>query len=169
LKKNLALAALAFVLLLGAAQSSNSVPGQLKDIQAQLNDLRPRKFYLTQLDYHADEALSVCAAGYHMASLWEIHDPSNLRYDTELGFQFDDSGSGPPSNIRGWIRTGQTIFNDNPAGHANCNLWTTRSGGSLGTSVALSGSWSSPGVSASPWIAEASACDTGHRVWCVQD
>jgi hypothetical protein len=36
-----------------------------------------------------------CAVGYHMASLWEIHEPSNLRYDTALGFH----------NGRFWIRS----------------------------------------------------------------
>ena len=57
----------------------------------------PRKsFYLTRVTHNASQALSACAEGYHMASLWEIHDPSNLRYDTELGFTTDDSGFGPP-------------------------------------------------------------------------
>ncbi len=108
MKKTLALAAIALVLLLGAAfQSSNSVPGQLKDIQSQLSGLEaqiaslankgPRKFYLTKTLHTGAQALSACATGYHMASLWEIHDPTNLRYNTELGFTSgSDSGFGPP-------------------------------------------------------------------------
>ena len=35
-----------------------------------------------------------------MASMWEIHDPSDLRYDTDLGLTLADSGSGPPSDQR---------------------------------------------------------------------
>jgi hypothetical protein len=65
----------------------------------------PRKFYLTQDGYDGSQALSACAQGYHMASLWEILDPSNLSYDTSLGATVADSGSGPP-NGSGWIRTG---------------------------------------------------------------
>ena len=40
-----------------------------------------------------------------MASLGEIHDTSNLRYDTDLGLTLADSGFGPPI-VFGWIRTG---------------------------------------------------------------
>ena len=44
-----------------------------------------REFYLTQLRHLAGEATTACA-GFHMASMWEILDPSNLRYNTNLGF-----------------------------------------------------------------------------------
>lgn len=77
--------------------------------QAQEQPQRPRKFYLTRTGYTGARALSACTAGYHMASLWEIHDPSNLRYDTELGFVQDDSGFGPPIEF-GWIRTGALLM-----------------------------------------------------------
>jgi hypothetical protein len=107
-KKALAISALPLTLLFGAAfQSSNSVPGQLQAIQSQLSALQaqvtslankgPRKFYLTKPFHKADQALSVCAEGYHMASLWEIHDTSNLRYDRELGLTTVDSGFVPPT------------------------------------------------------------------------
>jgi hypothetical protein len=79
----------ALVILLGSAfQSSNSNKGL-------------RKFYLTRTTHTGAEALSACAGGYYMASMWEIHDPSNLRYDTELGFTRGDSGFGPPSQSPG--------------------------------------------------------------------
>jgi hypothetical protein len=146
LKKHLALAAIALVLLLGAAfQSSNSVPGQLKDIQSGISDLKvqvaslankgPRKFYLTKTFTHTGaETLSACAAGYHMASLWEIHDPTNLRYDTELGFTESDSGFGPPTH-GGWIRTGGAANTVGGAGVGNCNAWKSASGADFGTIV----------------------------------
>jgi len=56
-----------------------------------------RKYYLTQTFHDGNEVLTACAVGYHMASLWEIQDPTSLRYDNILGFNRADSGSGPPS------------------------------------------------------------------------
>ena len=50
-------------------------------------------------------ATSACAAGYYMASLWEIYDTSNLECNTSLGSTLGDSGSGPPG-LNGWVRTG---------------------------------------------------------------
>jgi hypothetical protein len=156
LEKNLALAAIALVFLLGAAfQSSNSVPGQLAAIQSQLSDLKaqvaslankgPRKFYLTKTFHNGAEALSACAAGYHMASLWEIHEPSNLRYDTELGLTREDSGFGPPGGSAGWIPTGfdassGAVF----PGTGNCKTWTSASTPDFGTVVALPIEWGVP-------------------------
>ena len=95
-KKALAISALPIALLFGAAfQLPNTVSAQLTAIQfqiiklqaqvASLADKGPRKFYLTQALHNGAQALSACAQGYHMASLWEIHDTSNLRYDTDLG------------------------------------------------------------------------------------
>ena len=57
-----------------------------------------RQFYLTSALAIGDEALTACAAGYHMASLWEITDLSNLRYNTSLGQASGDSGQGPPTS-----------------------------------------------------------------------
>ena len=90
-KKALAIGAVPLALLFGAAfQSSNSVPAQLQAIQSQLTGLQaqlaslankgPRKFYLTQTTHNGAQALSACAPGYHMASLWEINEPRT--YDT---------------------------------------------------------------------------------------
>jgi hypothetical protein len=104
-KQALALSAVPLAMLFGAAfQSSNSVPAQLQAIQSQLNALQaqvtslankgPRKFYVTKTTHSGAQALSACAEGYHMASLREIFDTSNLRYDTELGGTTDDSEEG---------------------------------------------------------------------------
>ena len=173
MKKTLALAALALVLLLGAAsQSSNSVPGQLKEIQSQLNDLRPRQFYLTQTPYNGAEALTACAVGYHMASLWEIHDPTNLRYNRALGAITEDSGFGPPSLQFGWIRTGTHPSSNISSipGRANCSAWTSDSLAQDGTKAELPDTWNSPaGLLVAPWIVSTAACGSGVPVWCVQD
>jgi hypothetical protein len=187
LKKNLAPAAIALVLLLGSAfQSSNSVPGQLKEIQAQLSNLEAqvasiankgtRQFYLTKTKTHkGNEALSACAMGYHMASLWEIHDPTNLRYNTDLGFTFDDSGSGPPTgSSQGWIRTGSTTGVSPFTGTANCNAWTSADATNFGTVISLTNAWTIPSTASfttavGPWIAGAASCGAVESVWCVQD
>ena len=65
-----------------------------------------RSFYLTQTEHTGSQALTACAEDYHMASLWEILDPSNLRYNTELGYTRADSGSGPQSHMDSLAQAG---------------------------------------------------------------
>jgi hypothetical protein len=71
--------------------------------------------------FDGNETLTACAKGYHMASIWEILDTSNLSYNTDLGVIVDDSGSGPPNAIEGWIRTGD-VTSDH---FTNCKAWTS--------------------------------------------
>ncbi len=128
-----------------------------------------RRYYQTTTTHNGSQALSACAAGYHMASLWEIHDTSNLEYDTALGLTRDDSGSGPPGGS-GWVRTGFGSSNSPVAGEGNCVAWTSSSENDNGTFVGLGSLWSAPPQTViDPWIADAVACDTQFRVWCVQD
>jgi hypothetical protein len=130
-----------------------------------------RGYYLTStLFVDGGHALSACVSGYHMASLYEIHEPSNLRYDqdpagdgTNLGYTELDSGQGPPATRQGWIRGGI------PSPDWNCAAWTTNSSASLGAVVDLAGFWDSPGVAVSPWEYTRMTCDQTLRVWCVQD
>jgi len=49
-------------------------------------------FYLTTTTHDGDSALTACGPGFHMASLWEIHDPSDVEYDTTRGLTSADSG-----------------------------------------------------------------------------
>jgi hypothetical protein len=107
-----------------------------------------------------------------MASLWEIFDTSNLRYNTQLGATAQDSGLGPPSISglsEGWIRTGWSASNSETVGFGNCNAWTSASVDDSGTVVHLDFSWDSTGVRISPWNAFTTVCSSGPRVWCVQD
>lgn len=131
-----------------------------------------RKFYLTRSIHDGNEALTACTPGYHMASLWEIFDPTQLRYDTSLGLVLQDSGSGPPSGF-GYVRTGMdTIFLSNPFGTPpNCRSWTSDDGAQHeGTVVSLTSSWLSPtGSALSPWQASVTVCSDPARVWCVED
>jgi hypothetical protein len=130
----------------------------------------PRRFYLTNSWHKGNEALSACATGYHMASLWEIHDLSNLKYDTTLGFTRSDAGSGPPANSYGWVRTGWDANETNLPGSSNCNAWTSESPFGEGTAVALHPRWSATdGSVISPWTAVGGLCFEPFRVWCLQD
>jgi hypothetical protein len=129
----------------------------------------PRKFYVTQTNHDGSQALSACASGYHMASLWEILDTSNLRYDTQLGLTRADSGSGPPTAF-GWIRTGHVAAITDFAGFGNCNAYTSADSSHRGTIVTLSPvEWNSPARVVSPWDAASFECNLPLRVWCVQD
>ena len=120
------------------------------------NAKTPRKFYLTPTEHDGSQALSACAAGYHMASLWEIHEPSNLRYDTDLGATLDDSGFGPPA-LPGLVRTGgDAIFT---FGRPNCRAWTRNSANDSGTIANLN--FDLP-TEVSPWRVSSSVCSTPH-------
>ncbi len=124
----------------------------------------PRQFYLTpSAAFQGDQALTACAPGYHTASLWEIHDPSTLRYNTTLGYidPSADPGLGPPVDTQGWIR--------GLAAGENCQGWTSASGGEFGSSGFLVGFWSLPINRTQPWNGGGVPCDTMNRVWCVQD
>jgi hypothetical protein len=69
-----------------------------------------RQYYLTAAGtyYDGSQATTACAEGYHMASMWELLDVSNLIYNTTLGFQHSsgDQGDGPPAHADGWVRSG---------------------------------------------------------------
>jgi hypothetical protein len=126
----------------------------------------PRRFYLSN-SVSGAEALTACAAGFHMASLWEIHDTSSLRYDTTLGSTRDDSGGGPPQS-HGWVRTGNQSSSTATPGQGNCENWTSTSSVSAGTSVRPVAVWFFPEASF-PWEAFASSCSSLAGVWCVED
>ena len=105
-----------------------------------------------------------------MASVWELVDPSNLRYDTTQGFSQDDSGSGPPTLAGGWVRTGGEADEAGVPGTSNCNAWTSSNPFGEGTVVALPRIWNATDVSVvHPWFAGGEICAEPTRVWCVQD
>jgi len=142
------------------------------DIVGYFSKAEPRKYYLTK---EADaktggEALTACATGYHMASLWEIFDTSNLSYNTSLGETKADSGSGPPV-LFGWIRTGRFSWGaDQIGGLANCLVWTSSAQEDFGSVVeASSPSWEDPATTVSPWRGHAFSCNNSFPVWCVED
>jgi len=129
-----------------------------------------RKFYLTQSTVQGANADIACAAGYHMASLWEIFDTSNLQYDTTLGVTAVDAGAGPPAVVTGWIRTGNAPSGTSAApGEANCNAWSSSFSTDIGSFAGLPGTWHVAGTRIDPWVGDAVTCDVAKRVWCVQN
>ena len=134
-----------------------------------------RQYYVTETQYNGDEAdgtdgngLGVCEPGYHFASLWEILEPSNLKYDTSRGATQDDSGQGPPlqfSSVGGWVRTGFITDTGGPGG-ANCVLWT-EAGDTSGTVARLNlTQYKDTGI---PWQVFPRQCALTASVWCMQD
>lgn len=146
------------------AESSTSAirPEQRKGI----ND---GDFYLTDTNYLPTEALNACSPGFHMASLWELIDVSNLVYAVNHpdAHTRPDSGQGPPSDWNGWVRTGGASSPSASAGVGNCSAWTSSS--NYGTSVKLGTDWPSTPTQIGPWIATAFDCNLVGPVWCVAD
>lgn len=130
-----------------------------------------RRFYLTlNGDFDGSEASTACDPGFHMASMWEVIDPSNLRYDTTRGVLGMDSGSGPPNLTGGWIRTGVNSDVFGGAGGTSCLGYTTTTGS--GTAANFSRAWDAspaPDPDLPGWSAFEFDCDQNYRVWCVED
>jgi hypothetical protein len=131
-------------------------------------EARTTKYYLTPGIFQGDAALTACSPGFHMASLWEVRDPTNLQYDTIRGYTLADSGSGPPTERWGWIRTGNSSASYGGGGVSNCAAWTTNAGPpAYGTFAQLVGEWNLASSPISPWAANEISCDTALHVWCV--
>ena len=136
---------------------------------------RRRQYYLTEDSFKGSKpsgsngsGAGVCANGYHFASLWEILDPSNLKYDTVLGDDRLDSGKGPPSFTLGWVRTGSSSYNRPSPGRANCSNWEFESG--FGTVVSLTTNWTdSSNRDIFVWDAALQSCSQIVQVWCMEN
>jgi hypothetical protein len=139
---------------------------------------RLRRYYLSATRGSGGGARSQCAPGFHMASLFELTEPSHLSYDGQNGYSRGpqaDEGGGPPTLVDGWIRSG---YDGNPAmssaGEANCNAWTSSSGSSNGSLAHLNANWqfSSPdpaGTATWPWQTSTAGCGGTQYVWCIED
>lgn len=127
-----------------------------------------RGYYLAKDWYLGSVASTACTSGYHLASLWEIQDTSNLKYNTNLGLMLDDSGEGPPSYLGGWIRTGYGSASSSTPGIGNCFSWTSSNNSHSGTVVYLPLDWS-VGGNFNNWYVYGQQCDATMHVWCVED
>lgn len=130
-----------------------------------------RHFYITNTNVNGSQAAAACAEGYHMASLWEIHQVSGLIYaNTHPAAKLRaDNGSGPTAGWWGWARTGYDSSVTNTAGRANCGNWTSATSGEYGTLVRLPDNWTASATVISPWEAQTWSCSGTAPVWCVGD
>jgi hypothetical protein len=138
-----------------------------------------RRFYLSPVPVDGANASTACTTGFHMASLWEVHDPSALFYDPVNGQTAGDAGQGPPSGYvaagggffgaPGWIRTGYSNFSVGIAGLANCSGWSTASPMLYGSAVVLDAGWEAAAFRVSPWQTQRMSCNSPIAVWCVED
>lgn len=128
-------------------------------------------YFLTPETYSADQVLTACGDGFHMASIFELADPSYLVYDSTRGLQTDDSGWGPPLSADnppltryGWVRTGAV------SGDENCDLWTSTSEEAFGSVAGARFDMSelTPGWSVLVNILGPD-CSQQMRVWCIED
>ena len=129
-----------------------------------------QQFYLTKQAFPGDEALTACTTGYHMASLWEILDTSNLRYNTTLGFTRDDSGQGPVIGAGGWVRTGFSNDTSSTPGKGNCDGWASSDSDDYGTAAYLPYLDWTTGGDVGVWKTETDQCNASWwSVWCVEN
>ncbi len=154
---------LTYLVLAGESASAS----EMEAAQAASTDTR--QFYLSLATVDGAGAPTACAAGYHMASLWEIADPSNLVYNTALGRIKPDSGQGPPTAQPGWVRTGNDSHGALPSGNANCNAWTSNLTGLKGSAVHLPLDWTAGAEAMGVWVATTEDCSYGDPVWCIED
>jgi hypothetical protein len=127
-----------------------------------------RKYYLTKNTFKGADADTACANGYHFASIWEILDTSNLKYNTELGFISDDSGMGPSTERGGWIRTGYYDSGSSIAGYGNCNVWSRND--VYGTYALLNDNFNNLEENIGPFRTVGGSCNLNNvHVWCVED
>jgi hypothetical protein len=151
--------------------AGGSVLGQEPETVAPTATGGGRLYYLTVLNtYHGNDAPTACAAGYHMASLWEIVDPSSLTYawDHPSAYTLADSGRGAPT-AGGWIRTGTPSSGTGTPGIGNCLAWTTDSNASYGTAAYLPNNWGIAVQITAPYYPDTTFCSIPSRVWCVSD
>ncbi len=130
-----------------------------------------RRFLVTNVNANGDEPLAACPAGFHMASLYELHDVTTLIYasDHVSATVRGDQGAGSAAGWWGWVRTGGQSSGSNTAGVANCMVWTSGAEGTYGTLVQLDLAWTGAGSAISPWRSQTWACNGPAPVWCIED
>jgi len=138
-----------------------------------------KRFYITDRTtlFAGDSALTACSSGFHMATFFEISEPSSLVYawDAPNAWIRNDSGVGPPCG-EGWVRTGFTSSGQSTPGLGNCALWTSDAQGEFGTDVRLNCDFTNPTgggsydqILGTPWVTTVFECSTELQVWCVED
>jgi hypothetical protein len=164
---------LAMLLLIQAARAlASQLPAENEPAETFLYLVgQPRHFYVSMTNVSGDDAINSCADGYHLASVWEILDVTDLVYasDHAAAKLLTDQGSGPAAGWWGWARTGGAASVANVAGRANCNAWASSTSGEYGTLVRLNPDWTDSATTISSWEAQTWSCAGTAPVWCVSD
>ena len=159
--------------------SANATNGAVSTLHATGNDVDPPKhktYYLTATSFTGGGAITACDSGFHMASLSEIRDPSNLQYAI-VSIPVHEA---PPSTVEsshklnhmGWIRTGEAPLCEYPD---NCDFWTSSSDRQSGTTMERHSSRGSvrpePSVKdpITSWHKTLTSCALPEHVWCMED
>ena len=141
-----------------------------QEVEAAVSASGRRQFYFAWNSPRSGSgALTACEAGYHMASLWEIMDVSDLEYNAQYGRGAADAGSGPPTDYVGWVRTGFGASGTaSVPGQDNCDAWTTYDGSKWGTQASLPSEWGTS-EDIHVWAVTVEPCNLISPVWCVED
>jgi hypothetical protein len=160
---------------------------KLDALQASVARIQSRQYFLTSSFVKGNQANdTVCGHGFHFASIYEILDPTTIRYASENEYALKeplaDMGRGPPQRLYGWIRTGQYADRLNIPGSANCDAWQTAEEYRFGTVASLRQTQPQESIAhhnfpiivlysatAPWWDVMTWPCSIGHRVWCVSD
>ena len=134
-----------------------------------------KMYYLTVASFTGGDAIRACDPRFHMASISEIQDPSNLQYASRSTPLYDapayDQGFGSPSDQMGWVRTGSFP----PVGFTdNRDLCQSSSDQQNGITMSRRTLWDLPYSelhSSQPrsWYTALAPCSQPEPVWCVED
>ena len=159
--------------------SANATNGAVSKLQATGIAGVPAKhkmYYLTVTSFTGGDAITACDSRFHMASLSEIQDPSNLQYAigsiTRVRSPTSNRRIEPLTKPQGWIRTGEVPFWGYPD---NCDFWMSSSDRQNGTTMTRYSSHGSvrPKPSATgpitSWHKTLTSCALPEHVWCIED
>ena len=131
-------------------------------------------YYLTPEKHLGGEVLDNCAAGYHVASVWEMTGYNMMTYNREIGFPYiGDTGQfvfdieyGPPTGLHGWVRSNFIADEYN-----SCSKWTDSTNAADGVTIVF---WISDTIGPTEVVEpvvklEQKLCDYPTRIWCVSN
>ena len=142
---------------------------------------KAKMYYLTTTVFTGGDAITACDPGFHMASLSEIQDPSNLQYAPRRTPAYDspydspafDQASDQFPDHTGWVRTEVDALTGLVY---NCDVWSSSSDQQSGITMTRRSLWGERGRSlyesdpAAWWQSTRTAsCSQPEFVWCVED
>ena len=143
---------------------------------------KPKMYYLTNKYFDGADAITACDSGFHMASLSEIQDPSNLQYapkptpvyDSHDSPPFDQASDQFPDHT-GWVRTEAEALTGLVY---NCDVWRSSSDQQSGATMTRRSLWGEnnghslseePDPAAWWQSTQTASCDQRESVWCVEN